>query len=61
MMAISLIYHKKSFSLFVSTVYTWKKETRFVHSKSLPREKQAGATLQRSEAARCLSQENDAR
>jgi len=36
-------------------------EKRFVQSKSLPREKQAGATLQRSEAARCLSQENDSK
>ena len=33
-------------------------EKHFVHSTSLPREKQARATC--SEAARCLSQENDA-
>jgi len=57
-MMISLIYQKKSFSFFVSTFYTL---TQIVHSTSLPREKQAEATLQRSEAARCLSQENDAR
>ncbi len=38
-----------------------RSEKRFVPSTSLPREKQARATLQRSEAARCLSQENDAR
>ncbi len=38
-----------------------RSEKRFVHSSSLPREKQARATLQRSEAARCLSQENDTR
>jgi len=36
---------------FVSTFYNRKKGERFVQSKSLPREKQARATLQRSEAA----------
>ena len=38
-----------------------RSEKRFVPSTSLPREKQARATLQRSEAARCLSQENDSK
>jgi len=46
-----------SFSLYPEG----ESEKRFVHSTSLPREKQARATLQRSEAARCLSQENDSK
>jgi len=37
------------------------KEKAVVRSKSLPREKQAGATQQQSDAARCLSQENDSK
>lgn len=34
---------------------------QFIRSKSLSRQKQTGATLQRSEAPRCLSQKNDSR
>ncbi|MFZ0075666.1 MAG: hypothetical protein WAL00_06080, partial [Exiguobacterium undae] len=48
-------------NVYASFIPGSMKEKAFVRSKSLPREKQAGATQQRSDAARCLSQENDSK